>query len=140
MENILNHIYSSIGILIGLFIFITRRDSRKSLLMLLLSIIAFYSSAYIFYFVSYPINLFGTSLILVLWVLILQFIRKFNSRKEQVFWYICILYVAIYHFLHYIFDPLAEKNILYAVIFVVYTNLGLISLAVYYFKKVYKKK
>lgn len=140
MENLFHYIYSCVGILVGLYIFITRKKSRKSLLMLLLSIIAFYSSAYIFYFVTYPFNLIGTLFILVLWVVILQLVKKFNSGKEQVFWYVCILYVAIYHFLHYIFDPLAEKNIWYAGIFFIYTNVGLTSLAVYYFIWVYKKK
>lgn len=139
MENLLHYIYSCVGILVGLYIFITRKETRKSLLMLLLSIIAFFS-VYIFYFVIYPFNLIGTSLILVLWVVILQLVKKYNSGKEKVFWYVCIWYVAIYHFLHYIFDSLAEKNIWYAGIFYIYTNVGLTSLSVYYFIWVYKKK
>lgn len=139
MENLFHYIYSCVGILVGLYIFITRKETRKSLLMLLLSIIAFFS-VYIFYFVIYPFNLIGTSLILVLWVVILQLVKKYNSGKEKVFWYVCIWYVAIYHFLHYIFDSLAEKNIWYAGIFFIYTNVGLTSLSVYYFIWVYKKK
>lgn len=139
MGNVYN-IYTCVGILAGLYLFITKKDSQKSLFMLLLSIIAFYSSAYMFYFVRYPLNLFGTSFILVLWFLILQLVKKFHSGKEQVFWYICIFYVAIYHVLHYVFDPLAEKNVWYAVIFFIYTNAGLITLAGYYVFKVNLKK
>ncbi|KWW22015.1 hypothetical protein AS888_05935 [Peribacillus simplex] len=138
MENLFHYIYSCVGILVGLYIFITRKEFRKSLLMLLLS--AFFYSGYIFYFVPYPFNFIGTLCILVLWFVILQLVKKFISGKEQVFWYVCILYVAINHFLHYIFDPLAEKNIWYAGILYIYTNVGLTSLAVYYFIRIYKKK
>lgn len=140
MGNLFHYIYSCVGILVGLYIFITRKESRKSLLMLLLSLIGFFYSGYIFYFVPYPFNFIGTLCILVLWFVILQLVKKFISGKKQVFWYVCILYVAINHFLHYIFDPLAEKNIWYAGIFYIYTNVGLTSLAVYYFIRVYKKK
>ncbi|PEJ24680.1 hypothetical protein CN689_26940 [Peribacillus butanolivorans] len=80
MENLYHYIYSCVGILVGLYIFITRKESRKSLLMFLLSIIAFYS-AYIFYFVTSPFNLIGTSLILVLRVVILQLVK--NSIQEK---------------------------------------------------------
>lgn len=140
MEYLLHYIYSCVGILIGLYFFITRKDSRKTLLMFLLAIIAFFISGYIFYFLTYPFNLIGTSLILFLWIVILHLVKKINTRKEQVFWQVCVLYAAIYHFLHFIFDPLAEKNIWYAVIFMIYTNVGVTSLGIYYVFVVGKKQ
>lgn len=139
MGNIFNYIYPGLAILIGLYVFITRKNSRKSILMLLLALIAFYSSTYIFYWVSFPINLIGAFLILIFWGVILYLIKRYNSGKEQKFWYICILYVAIYHTLHYIFDPLTKKNFWYAFIFFIYT-LGMTPLAVYYFKRIFNKK
>ena len=139
MENLVHYIYICVGVIVGIYLFITKRDSRKSLLMLLLSLIAFYSSAYVFYFITKPINLICTGLILVLWIIVLRLVKKFNSNKEQFFWNICVIYVAIYHILHYIFDPIAHKNIMYAFVFVIYTNVGILLLGLYYFLRVYKK-
>ena len=139
MENLVHYIYTFVGVIVGIYLFITKRGSRKSLLMLLLSLIAFYSSAYVFYFITKPINLICTGLILVLWIIVLRLVKKFNSNKEQFFWNICVIYVAIYHFLHYIFDPIAHKNIMYSFVFVIYTNVDILLLGLYYFLRVYKK-
>ncbi|SUV03952.1 Uncharacterised protein [Priestia megaterium] len=140
MGNSLNYIYFFIAILVVLYFFITNRHSRKPLFMLLLSMILFYSSAYSFYYKTYPINLLSTLSILVFWWIILLLLREIYSREENIFWNLCLIYVALYHLLHYVFDSLAQKNVWYGFIFYVYTNVGLLLLGLYYFLRVYKNR
>ncbi len=140
MGNSLNYIYFFIAILVGLYFFITNKHSRKPLFMLLLSMLLFYSSAYFFYYKTYPINLLSTLSILVLWWIILLLLREIYSREENIFWNLCLIYVALYHSLHYVFDSLAQKNFLYGFIFYFYTNVGLLLLGLYYFLRVYKNR
>lgn len=101
MGNLLNYSYFFMAILIGLYFFITNKHSRKPLFMLLLSMLLFYSSAYSFYYKTYPINLLSTSSILVFWWIILLLLREIYSREENILWSLCLIYVALYHFLHY---------------------------------------
>jgi len=140
MGNMLNYIYFFIAILVGVYFFITNKHSRKPLFMLLLSMLLFYSSAYSFYYKTYPINLLSTLSILVFWWIILLLLREIYSREENIFWNLCLIYVALYHSLHYVFDSLAQKNFLYGFIFYVYTNAGLLLLGLYYFLRVYKNR
>lgn len=123
-----------------LVLFITNKHSRKPLFMLLLSMLLFYSSAYSFYYKTYPINLLSTLSILVFWWIILLLLREIYSREENIFWSLCLIYVALYHLLHYVFDSLAQKNVWYGFIFYVYTNVGLLLLGLYYFSRVYKNR
>ena len=140
MGNLLNYIYFFIAILVGLYFFITNKYSRKPLFMLLLSMLLFYSSAYFFYYKTYPINLLSTSSILVFWWIILLLLREIYSKVENFFWNLCLIYVALYHLLHYVFDSLAQKNVWYGSIFYVYTNVGLLFLGSYYFLRIYKNR
>ena len=138
MDNLFENIYKVIGIVVAIYFFIFHKEMRKSLLLMILATISFYLSAYVFYFVSSPFNIIGTIMILIIWGIVLQLFKNKLSVKERNFWLCCILYVAIYHVLHYVFDPIASKNIYYAVIFVIYTYAGLISFFVYYFKNIIK--
>ncbi|ADE68705.1 hypothetical protein BMQ_1674 [Priestia megaterium QM B1551] len=74
------------------------------------------------------------------WWIILLLLREIYSREENIFWNLCLIYVALYHSLHYVFDSLAQKNFLYGFIFYVYTNVGLLLLGLYYFLRVYKNR
>lgn len=67
MDNLINNIYFFVGISLSIYFFITKKNMRKMIALLLLSMSAFYSSAYIFYFTSYPYNLMGTGSILIFW-------------------------------------------------------------------------
>ncbi|CAH0343780.1 hypothetical protein BCI9360_00004 [Bacillus sp. CECT 9360] len=65
MDNLINNIYVFVGISLSIYFFITKKNMRKTIALLLLSMAVFYSSAYIFYFTSYPFNLIGTGTVLI---------------------------------------------------------------------------
>lgn len=138
MDNLFEIIYKVVGILVVIYLFIFHKEMRKSLLLLSLATISFYLSAFLFYFISSPMNVIGAIIILILWGFVLHLFKNKLSLKERNFWFCCILYVVIYHVLHHVFDPIASKNIYYAIIFVIYTYVGLISFFVYYFKNIIK--
>lgn len=140
MNEIINYIYSTIGILALLYFYITRKDFRKKILMLLLALAAFVGSSYLFYFLDFPFNLIGTYLVLILWAIIIVLVKSHFTKREIYFWFFCSGYVAIHHVLHFIFEPMAERNIWYALIFVLYSNVGIVGLTLYYLFKINKSR
>lgn len=82
MENLVHYIYTFVGVIIGIYLLLQKGFSKITLNALVI-FNCFYSSSYVFYFITKPINLICTGLILVLWIIVLRLVKSLIQIKSN---------------------------------------------------------